>query len=225
MTRVTRFLIPVALLLPMPICAQSATEKASLEVANQTFWRFSNCVVRHDGAGVVRVLAVENWDKDNGSALTNFLQRHGGCLEPGDALTAEGNLFRGVLAGAYFVARTGDGALPDYMGVPPIFDQVRLDREVDPQAKVRIAFLSFAECVFRSSPIQVRALLTTKPADNDEARAFQSLSRYFDLCLPAREGTQIKFKKISMRGFLGEAAYAVDQAKLSLPTQAPKDAR
>ena len=219
------YLLAFALLAPTPSVAQGASEQADQAQAAQVFWSFSRCAVKHDSARALRVLAAQHWVEESNSAPVIFAQRHGGCLNSGDVLSAEGNLFRGAMAGAFFVERHRDDTLPDYSRVPRYFDQASLDREADPEHKRRLSLLAFTECVFRSSPEKVLALLKTKPADEAEAKGFQGLNDTLGPCLSASEGTQIRFTKISLRGLLGEAAYAVDQAYQPSLAQASREGR
>ncbi len=206
--------LPLALLAiaaTPPAYAQASGKEASDREAARAFWHYSNCVVKLAPDKVAELLISLHWDVRKDEAPQRFAQRYANCLAPGDIMRADHTLFRGALAGSYFLSRRGE-PLPDYSTVPILFDQASLERTVTVDEKKRIVMLAFGECVFRSSPHDVRSLLATEPTKKAESEAVERLAPLLGHCLPADEGQEMRFSKVALRGFLGEAAYAVDNA-------------
>jgi len=185
------------------------------DLAVHMMWQFSTCIAEKKAEKATELLAVRDWDTSEAtvSELSTMLQKDRSCkLMRGMNLTvANPQLFRGALAGASFVEGHRKGALPSYSALPTVFGPAAMD-QADAAHKARVALLAFGECVFRTDSEDARKLLQAEPGAPAEGEAISGLSPYLGPCLPMNEGSQVKFTRSSLRGIIGEAAYAVDGA-------------
>ena len=184
--------------------------EASSETAARVFWDFAKCSVDRHSVSSRELLDSYTDDKAGWDAANAFAQKHSRCLVPGDKLTMDDSLFIGALAGAYFFKKYKDKPLPDYSQLEPLIDEQELKQKADVKTVQRLLFLAFGDCVFRNRSNEVRQLLSTRPASDDERKAFDTITPILGYCLPVEEGGQIKFSRISLRSIFGEVAYKVD---------------
>ena len=180
--------------------------------ATMAFWHFSTCVVNRSPKAAEALLDKRDWTDAEYYALTRLADSGADCLFPGDELRVKKELFRGSIAGAMFLKNRLGQSLPTYAANPAAFafpNPGSLSNEQEYQRALR---LTFADCVFRIKPEDVRRLLASRPFSKDETLQWQQLNPILGDCLPATEGTQVRFARIVMRGLLGEAAYAEDSA-------------
>lgn len=208
------------------------TVKLSSNAAVVAAWNFANCAVKRDRAGVSAVLdlmrtspGVEMDREALEREMRELAGKYGGCLAPGDKLTGKMATFTNVLGGAVFVDKYKNVPLPDYSKVPWLYTADSVERAESREKPAKL-FRLFAECVFRVQPKDVQALLRARPFSSSEAAALVKLQPTLGSCLPAREGTQLKLSKGSVRNYLAMAAYLVDQVyEWTKPKKASQMAR
>ena len=205
-----------------PAHAREMGREASADTAARVFWKFAKCAVERRADSSRELLDSYTDDKAGWDAADAFAQKHARCLVPGDKLTMDENLFIGALAGAYFTKKYKDRALPDYSGLPPLIDGPMLEQQMDGRSVQHQLLLIFGDCVFGNRSDEVRQLLSTRPASDEEGKAFDAIVPILGDCLPVQEGTQLKFSRIHLRSILGEAAYKVD-SKLPTPAVAARE--
>lgn len=121
-------------------------------------------------------------------------------------------LFHGNLAAASFARKYRAAQLPDYGSTPWQFNSLDLEAKAIGMPGHEIALRIMAECTFRNLPKEVLKFIRTNPFTEKETAALGPLASVLRECIPAQEGATIKFNTVTLRGLLGEAAYAVDLA-------------
>ena len=212
------------LMLMTPIAVQAGPTRQSedavklnSEAAWVAGWNFANCVVKRDRIGVTAILdmmrtspGVEVNHKALAKGVQKLADKYGDCLAPGDKLDGKMSVFLKIMAGAVFVNKFSGNTLPDYSQSPWLYTAKSVER-AEPQEKSAKLFSLFSECVFRSQPTDVLALLKSRPFANEEAAVFVKLQPAMGSCIPAQEGVQMKLSKDTVRSYLAMAAYLVDQ--------------
>lgn len=133
----------------------------------------------------------------------------GWCLREG-ALSFRFQLLRGGLYEALYeqeFKRAGAAALT---AAPPIDYTGGNPAPLSNETAVAIALVQFADCVVRANPTASRALILSKVTSDEEKAAFASLTPHLGGCLVS--GTQLKFSRPMLRGFVAEALYRLSAA-------------
>jgi hypothetical protein len=193
-------------LLSAPTQGRATKVSGDADRDNQLLSRYSSCVIKRHAKDVTKFLLALNWDTKKNSQLQAFSQRTAGCLRENQQVNVDDNLIRGIFAGALFVKQNDGKTLPDYSTVPAIFDEITISQD----AKFRLAPLSLAECVFRADPQSVNLLLKSESSSDVESSLYGDLAPSLDRCGSTRQ-SKVNTLGISLRGVLGEAAYAVSQ--------------
>lgn len=184
---------------PAPAAINDSPAMKPEERARATMLAYTTCLVRRHAPGVRRALALAENTGAAQKALLDLADTD--CLADGQ-LRMSLPLFRGGLFVALYQqdlpqARTGLGAKPlDFSG----------DVQADGAgAQTYLALHDFCDCVTRSDPADVRALVLTPVAAPEEAAAFASLSPHMNACLPT--GERLTFTKSILDALFAEALH------------------
>jgi hypothetical protein len=195
----------------LSVSASASPSERENREATKIFWSYSKCVVDHARDKATLLLNQREWSQEDCMAAVKLAQSRSECVPPGSKLSFSPVLFRGSVAGAAFVKSRRGQPLPNYAQNPPAFAFPTQAEAVTPSGH-RAMLLAFAGCVFRNRPEDVRRILETRPFSAEENVLWEQIGQDLGTCLPAEDGVQLRFSRVSLRGLLGEAAYAEDNA-------------
>ncbi len=199
--------------------AYAQTSQASERQAVTHFWRYANCVAKHDRRRAEDILIGADNSDENVRMTKLLATKNRGCIPAGSEIKFSGSLFRAALSGALLSRKYRSDAVGDYSSVEPLYRVTTLADGTSDAIVKAIALKQFSECVSRMAPAKTLALFGTKPYSNDEDAAFASLQAEMSHCLPVSEGQQFGFTRLELRTLLAEVAYELDM-KLALGMEA-----
>ncbi|GGB86589.1 hypothetical protein GCM10011494_01120 [Novosphingobium endophyticum] len=199
---------------------------ASDTVAARRFWDFVRCVVDRDPKGVDRLLSHFGRGKDMRDEIGHFARRKSVCLSKphareSPALSMGTIMFVGSVGGLRVARQYVDKPKPDHSSVPVIFTAEIVANGETVEERKRLVLHAFDECVVRSAPDSVFALLQTSYLSAEETQAFASLNEIMGHCLPKKEGESVELNRFTLRSGLSYAAMALEgeAAKMGLSVQ------
>ncbi|HEX8215024.1 MAG TPA: hypothetical protein VF582_06080 [Allosphingosinicella sp.] len=177
------------------------------QTAQRTMNKYAGCLLRTFRKRALAYLRLPPASLESIAAARKLAT--GWCLREG-ALGFRFPLLRGGLYEALYeeqFKRAGPAGLP---AVPPIDYTGGNPAPLSDETAVAIALVQFADCVARANPTASRALILSKVASDEERAAFASLTPHLGGCLVS--GTQLKFSRPMLRGFVAEALYRLSAA-------------
>jgi hypothetical protein len=136
----------------------------------------------------------------------------GWCLREG-ALSFRFQLLRGGLYEALYEEQFERAGAAGLTAVPPVDYSGGNPTPLSDETAFAIALVQFADCVVRANPTASRALILSKVTSDEEKAAFASLTPHLGGCLVS--GTQLKFSRPMLRGFVAEALYRLSAATVA----------
>lgn len=183
------------------------------------FWRYANCVSKHDRRRAEDILAGADDSEKNIRKTALLAKKNNGCIPAGSQMKFSGSLFRAALSGALLGRKYRYGDVADYSSVANLYSVTALSDDAEDSVVKDIALKQFSECVSRMAPEKTIELFGAKPFSKDENAAFESLQPEMSHCLPVSEGQQFGFGRLELRTLLAEVAYELDM-KLALGMEA-----
>jgi hypothetical protein len=133
------------------------------------------------------------------------VRRHAGKLQ----MKLQPYEFRRALYPALYRREFGAGGVPAISDAAPLDPALSFKGEAPPSEYA--ASLKFGECVARSAPAGVHALLLARPYSDAETNAVEMVKPALPGCLPAN--TTVHLSRDELRSDTGEAMYRLATAK------------
>jgi hypothetical protein len=138
------------------------------------------------------------------------------CIEGDGTLSFSDGLLRGALFEAAYRKKFGGGDAPlSFDSSLTTSTATSYKPPYSDAARRQIVLQDLAECVVKTEPTEVRAMVLSVPESQREETAFANLSAKFGPCLTT--GQKASFSKPSLRAILAEALYRVSVAAMSAP--------
>lgn len=215
-----RLLLPslasAGLLVPAPAYAEGADEVTTAV----EFWEFANCALKRDKWRAEQMLAAPRNSDARKDATRNLVENNSTCLRNGGQLRLTPGILRDTVAGAYVAQNFSHAKADDFVAVPELYSEERLESTTEPKARLAVGLRRFAECVSRKEYPRVAALLATKPYSEDETALFGQLGDTMNSCIPVEQGTKLGFGRLDLRARLGVVAYELAAAAKLEPSNA-----
>lgn len=185
-------------------------KSASKKMANQVFWRFSNCAARRDSAGAQTLLQQREWTDEFEPTVAQYSKKYGACLPDGSQMRFQAEAFRGALAAAYLVQKYRKQPAPNYLAIQTAYTN-EASKALDSEQNRAVYLLrSFADCIVRNKTELSIRLFASKPSTKDEMDIFTEFQPVMGACLPVSDGEQVKFTTTSLRSLMAQAAYDLE---------------
>ena len=123
-----------------------------------------------------------------------------------DGIEFDETVFRGAAFEMLYREEFGSKPVEDFALLPTVDYVVGYDLTSESQQQA-LALRRFADCVSRAAPLQVNALIMSRPGSSTENSAFMGLAPKFSGCLI--KDVTLRFTKLALRGVLGETIYRI----------------
>lgn len=177
--------------------AVAAAPMSSDALSIQSLQELGECIARREPETARAVLAMDFRSDEYRRKLRAIGKASGSCIPPNSNLRSAGMLFAGAVAEGLLNAEVAEAELPARLAYDPA-------RKV---IEARSPSEEMALCTAFRAPEATAALLRTKPATAEEARAEDSLTPVLRDCL--KKDAKVELNRPAMRSLLALAAYRI----------------
>ncbi|WP_336960224.1 hypothetical protein [Sphingobium aquiterrae] len=165
-------------------------------------YQFAECTVKKRHAGVQRYLATAPGSVESEKLVNKLIWSD--CLIGGQ-ISFEEPLYRAAAYDVMYHVDFAKTAPIDFSAVPSINYMSVAEADTNSEKDVNAPLRQLADCAVRHGPVQARQLILSPIGTSVETAAFSAMMPSVSACMTS--DVTLKFSKLTLRGFVGEALY------------------